>query len=136
MTGRCVAEEVEKVNPDLGNCDRDGKVQTMCYGAVNATFLKEFLKECRRVKEQGAATSFNVFGFLCSWVVVVGQAMRMSYNRNSTVRNQITNPVGFGIAGSRLHAASRGATVARTEWRALPLITGWGEALVSDGAAV
>jgi hypothetical protein len=54
MTGRCVAAEVEKVNPDLGNCDRDGKLQTVHYGAVNATFLKEFLKERRRVKEQGA----------------------------------------------------------------------------------
>ena len=52
-SGRCVTEEVEKVNPDLGNRDRDGKVQTVPYGAVDATFLKEFLRERRRVEELG-----------------------------------------------------------------------------------
>jgi len=53
-TGRCVAEEMEKVNPDLGNRDCDGKVQTVPDGAVDATFLKEFLRERRRVEELGA----------------------------------------------------------------------------------
>ena len=52
-SGRCVTEEVEKVNPDLGNRDRDGKVQTVPDGAVDATFLKEFLRERRRVEELG-----------------------------------------------------------------------------------
>jgi len=52
-SGHCVAEEVEKANPDLGNRDRDGKVQTVRYGAVDATFLKEFLRERRRVEELG-----------------------------------------------------------------------------------
>jgi hypothetical protein len=52
-TGRCVTEEVEKVNPDLVNRDCDGKLETVRYDAGNATFLKEFLKERRRVKEQG-----------------------------------------------------------------------------------
>jgi hypothetical protein len=54
MTGRCVADEVEKVDPGLGNCDRYCEVQTVRYGAVNATFLKEFLRERRRVKTQDA----------------------------------------------------------------------------------
>src|SRR6266404_5863919 len=40
-----VAEEVEKVNPDLVKRDRDGNLQTVRYDAVNAMLLNEFLKE-------------------------------------------------------------------------------------------
>ncbi len=46
-----VAEEVEKVNPDLVRRDRDGKLQTVRYDAVNAMLLNEFLKEHRSVQE-------------------------------------------------------------------------------------
>jgi hypothetical protein len=46
-----VAEEVEKVNPDLVSRDRDGKPYTVCYEAVNAMLLNEFLKEHRTVQE-------------------------------------------------------------------------------------
>jgi len=49
-----IAEEVEKVNPDLVVRDEDGKVSTVRYEAVNAMLLNEFLKEHRRVEEQGA----------------------------------------------------------------------------------
>ena len=45
-----VAEEVEKVNPDLVRRDRDGKLQTVRYDAVNAMLLNEFLKEHRKVQ--------------------------------------------------------------------------------------
>jgi hypothetical protein len=47
-----VAEEVEKVNPDLVVRDADGKVYTVRYEAVNAMLLNEFLKEHRRIEEQ------------------------------------------------------------------------------------
>ena len=47
-----VAEEVEKVNPDLVARDADGKVYTVRYEAVNAMLLNEFLKEHRKVEEQ------------------------------------------------------------------------------------
>jgi hypothetical protein len=47
-----VAEEVEKVAPDLVKRDRDGKVQTVRYDAVNAMLLNEFLKAHRRIEEQ------------------------------------------------------------------------------------
>ena len=40
-----VAEEVEKVNPDLVVKDAEGKVYTVRYDAVNAMLLNEFLKE-------------------------------------------------------------------------------------------
>jgi len=46
-----VAEEVEKVNPELVARDADGKVYTVRYEAVNAMLLNEFLKEHRKVEE-------------------------------------------------------------------------------------
>jgi hypothetical protein len=46
-----VAEQVEKVNPDLVARDADGKVYTVRYEAVNAMLLNEFLKEHRKVQE-------------------------------------------------------------------------------------
>ena len=50
-----VAEEVEKVNPDLVRRDRDGKLQTVRYDAGNAMLLNEFLKEHKNVQELKAA---------------------------------------------------------------------------------
>ena len=49
-----VAEEVEKVNPDLVARDAEGKPYGVRYEAVNAMLLNEFLKEHRVVQEQGA----------------------------------------------------------------------------------
>ena len=48
-----VAEDVEKVNPDLVARDEQGKPYTVRYDAVNAMLLNEFLKEHRKVQEQG-----------------------------------------------------------------------------------
>jgi uncharacterized coiled-coil protein SlyX len=50
-----VAEQVEKVNPDLVVRDAEGKVFTVRYEAVNAMLLNEFLKEHRKVQEQETA---------------------------------------------------------------------------------
>jgi Chaperone of endosialidase len=47
-----VAEEVEKVNPDLVARDEHGKPYTVRYEAVNAMLLNEFLKEHRKVEQQ------------------------------------------------------------------------------------
>jgi trimeric autotransporter adhesin len=49
-----VAEDVEKVNPDLVARDEEGKGYTVRYEAVNAMLLNEFLKEHRKVEEQEA----------------------------------------------------------------------------------
>ena len=46
-----VAEQVEKVNPDLVARDDEGKPYTVRYEAVNAMLLNEFLKEHRKVEE-------------------------------------------------------------------------------------
>jgi uncharacterized coiled-coil protein SlyX len=56
-----VAEEVDKVNPDLVVRDKEGKPYSVRYEQVNAMLLNEFLKEHkafveeqRKVQEQGA----------------------------------------------------------------------------------
>jgi trimeric autotransporter adhesin len=46
-----VAEDVEKVNPDLVVRDDQGKPYTVRYDAVNAMLLNEFLKEHRKVEQ-------------------------------------------------------------------------------------
>jgi hypothetical protein len=54
-----VAEEVEKVNPDLVARNEQGKPYTVRYDAVNAMLLNEFLKEHGKV-EQLEATVANL----------------------------------------------------------------------------
>ena len=49
-----IAKDVAEVNPDLVVRDADGKPFTVRYEAVNAMLLNEFLKEHRKVQEQGA----------------------------------------------------------------------------------
>ena len=49
-----VAEEVEAINPDLVTRDKEGKVSTVRYEAVNAMLLNEFLKEHRKNQQQEA----------------------------------------------------------------------------------
>jgi hypothetical protein len=46
-----VAEQVEKVNPDLVAHDEQGKPYSVRYEAVNAMLLNEFLKEHGEVQE-------------------------------------------------------------------------------------
>jgi Chaperone of endosialidase len=46
-----VAEDVEKVNPDLIVRDKAGKPYSVRYDQVNAMLLNEFLKEHRKVEE-------------------------------------------------------------------------------------
>ena len=45
-----VAEDVEKVNPDLLVRDKEGKPYSVRYDQVNAMLLNEFLKEHRKVE--------------------------------------------------------------------------------------
>ena len=57
-----VAEQVEKVNPDLVARDEQGKPYTVRYEAVNAMLLNEFLKEHRKVEEQSSQIAKQVQG--------------------------------------------------------------------------
>src|SRR5436305_13469784 len=49
-----VAEDVEKVNPDLVVRDNEGNPYSVRYDQVNAMLLNEFLKDHRKVEEQQA----------------------------------------------------------------------------------
>ena len=46
-----MAEDVEKVNPNLVVRDEQGKPYTVRYEAVNAMLLNEFLKEHHKVEQ-------------------------------------------------------------------------------------
>jgi hypothetical protein len=50
-----VAEDVEKVNPDLVVRDKEGKPYSVRYDQVNAMLLNEFLKEHRKMQKLEAA---------------------------------------------------------------------------------
>jgi peptidoglycan hydrolase CwlO-like protein len=52
-----VAEEVEKVSPDLVGRDDQGKVYSVRYDAVNAMLLNEFLKEHAKVEKLEASVA-------------------------------------------------------------------------------
>ena len=47
-----VAEDVEKINPDLVLRDKEGKPYSVRYEQVNAMLLNEFLKEYRKNEQQ------------------------------------------------------------------------------------
>ena len=49
-----IAEEVAEVNPSVVVRGKKGEVDTVSYEAANATLLSDFLKERRKVQEQGA----------------------------------------------------------------------------------
>jgi len=48
-----VAEQVEKIDPDLVVRDDEDKAYSVRYDAVNAMLLNEFLKAHRTLEEQG-----------------------------------------------------------------------------------
>jgi hypothetical protein len=58
-TSQCglVAEEVEKINPDLIVRDKEGKPYSVRYDQVNAMLLNEFLREHRKVQKLEAAVA-------------------------------------------------------------------------------
>ena len=46
-----IADEVAKVNPDLVVRDDNGEIYTVCYEAVKAMLVNEFLKEHNKVQD-------------------------------------------------------------------------------------
>jgi uncharacterized coiled-coil protein SlyX len=49
-----IAEDVAAANPDLIVRDKDGKIYSVRYDAVNVMLLNEFLKEHKKVEAQQA----------------------------------------------------------------------------------
>jgi trimeric autotransporter adhesin len=52
-----IAEEVAMISPDLITRDEEGQPQTVRYEAINAMLLNEFLKEHKKVEQQGREIS-------------------------------------------------------------------------------
>jgi hypothetical protein len=73
-----VAEEVQKVNPDLVARDEQGKPYTVRYGAVNAMLLNEFLKEHGKVQKLEATVAQQRKDFEAAVAELKGQIQRVS----------------------------------------------------------
>ena len=73
-----VAEEVEKVNPDLVVRDKDGKPYTVRYEAVNAMLLNEFLKEHSKVEKLEATIARQHKDFEAALVDLKGQIQKVN----------------------------------------------------------
>ena len=84
-----VAEEVEKVHPDLVARDEQGKPYTVRYEAVNAMLLNEFLKQHRKVQELGAnaAQQQKQIEALTAGLQKVSAQLELSKPRQQTVLN-------------------------------------------------
>ena len=72
-----VAEEVDKVNPDLVNRDKEGRPFSVRYEAVNAMLLNEFLKEHRKNEEQQATIAELKSGMVALTAMVKEQASQI-----------------------------------------------------------
>jgi hypothetical protein len=75
-----VAEDVEKVNPDLVVRDNQGKPYSVRYDQVNAMLLNEFLKEHRKVQEleANAAKQQKQIGALTAGLQKVSAQLEVS----------------------------------------------------------
>ena len=72
-----VAEDVEKVNPDLVVRDKEGNPYGVRYDQVNAMLLNEFLKEHRRVEELNSTVATELAAIADLKSTVAQQQKRM-----------------------------------------------------------
>jgi hypothetical protein len=79
-----VAEEVGAINPDLVTRDKEGKVSTVRYEAVNAMLLNEFLKEHRKVEKLES----TVANLVATMKEQAAQIQKVSAELESTKRTQ------------------------------------------------
>ena len=84
-----VAEDVEKVNPDLVVRDNQGKPYSVRYDQVNAMLLNEFLKEHRKVQEleANAAKQQKQIAALTAGLQKVSAQLELSKPAPQTVLN-------------------------------------------------
>jgi endosialidase-like protein len=84
-----LAEDVEKVNPDLVVWDAEGKVYSVRYEAVNAILLNEFLKEHSTVQElkKEIATLTATVKEQASQIQKVSAQLELSKSEPQTVLN-------------------------------------------------
>jgi len=72
-----VAEDVEKINPDLVVRDADGKVNTVRYDQVYNMMLNEFLKEHKKMQELEATVAQQQKGMEALVATVKEQAAQI-----------------------------------------------------------
>ena len=92
-----VAEDVEKVNPDLVVRDNEGKPYSVRYDQVNAMLLNEFLKEHRMVQElrsEMAALTATVKEQAAE-IQKVSAKLEVNESRSRTVLNDRQNDRGW-----------------------------------------
>jgi endosialidase-like protein len=101
-----VAEDVEKVDPDLVARDKEGKPYSVRYDQVNAMLLNEFLKEHRKVEEQ-AATIREVKS------AAANREARITRLESTLAEQQ--KQIASLVKNLKLHAAEVGKVSARLE---------------------
>jgi hypothetical protein len=72
-----IAEEVEKVQPDLVLRNKEGKPYTVRYEQVNAMLLNEFLKEHRKNEQQEKTIAVLKSGMIALAATVKEQAAQI-----------------------------------------------------------
>ena len=84
-----VAEDVEKISPDLVVRDKQGNINGVRYDQVNAMLLNEFLKEHKTVQEQGAmiARQQKQIEVLTAGLQKVNAQLELSKSAPQTVLN-------------------------------------------------
>jgi len=97
-----IAEEVEKVNPDLVMRDEDGKVNTVRYEAVNAMLLNEFLKNYRTDQDQGRKLQEQELT-IAKLQTLVAQQQKQIETLSATVR-RVSERVEVGARAPRVAA--------------------------------
>src|SRR5260370_27474476 len=73
-----VAEDVEKINPDLVVRDKEGKAYSVRYDQVNAMLLNEFLKEHQKVEKLEATVAQQHKDFEAAVAELKGQIQKVS----------------------------------------------------------
>ena len=82
-----VAEQVEKVDPELVARDSDGKPYSVRYEAVNAMLLNEFLKEHRKIAEQVGINQQQA-GFNQQQQAIIAELKAQLLSLSATVKEQ------------------------------------------------
>ena len=90
-----IAEEVEKVNPNLVTRNNKGEAETVRYDAINAMLLNEFLKTHKKMEEQE-----KTIAELKSSVEILTAQVR----QQSEQIQKVSASVGLNRAGSELAA--------------------------------
>ena len=116
-----VAEEVEKVNPDLVVRDAEGKPYTVRYDAVNAMLLNEFLKEHRIVQELKSeaakqdATTTNLRSAVTKQEATVAQQQRRIEVLTTQLQEQAAQ---FQKVNAKLEMIQHGSHMVKNQFAA------------------